>query len=787
MARNTSTSTYLPPLLFSVTLCTSAGLLFWIQPLIAKTLLPLWGGTPAVWNTCLFFFQSMLLVGYVYALACSRWLSLWAQATLHVLLLLLIATYVFRSPVLAPVLTGLQLKYPTLGVLQTLLVSIGLPFFIISASNPLLQSWFSRLQHHRAVDPYFLFAASNAGSLIALVGFPSLLEPSLGLNEQYKLWRVGFAVLVTLTCAIAIALKPLATASTDPTHYKEAEDAPNNRLSVWRRLRWLALSFVPSSLMLGVTTYITADVAAVPLLWVIPLALYLLTFVLAFTKRQLGPHASRVQMSAVRHESLIERGDESIVRASRSFARETRAVPVFLTRAMFVAALVVTLILSTGATEPAWVLILANLGFFFIAALMCHTQLANDRPSTTHLAEYYLWIAVGGALGSLFNVLIAPILFTRVVEYPLAIVLACMLQRVEPRGSDRNLSKLRNTNYLDVIYPLGLFVLTVSLTMLVPYLRASSSTIKLLIVPGIPLILINHFFRERPIRFALGLCAVMLASIYYTGDTSRTLHVSRNFFGTIRVTTDSMGRVNSLYSGNTVHGRQFVDQSRQCEPLSYHHENGPLGQVMAVFNASPANSRVGVIGLGVGAMAAYAKPDQQWTFYEIDPDVINMARNSQYFTYLQNCASGSVSVVEGDARLNLHSAPEGYYGLIVLDAFSSDAIPVHLITQQALDLYLSKLAEGGILAFHVSSRSLNLSPILADLAESRNLICIAFDDSQPGSLEGKDPSQWVVMARSEPEINYLSINSQWKRLSGRKGTRVWSDDFSNIVRAIRWR
>ena len=322
--------------------------------------------------------------------------------------------------------------------------------------------------------------------------------------------------------------------------------------------------------------------------------------------------------------------------------------------------------------------------------------------------------------------------------------------------------------------------------MLVAYLRANSSTIKLLIVPGIPLITINHFFRGRPVRFALGLCAVMLATIYFTGDTGRTLHVARNFFGTIRVTGDSMGKVNSLYSGNTIHGRQFVDQSRQCEPLSYHHENGPLGQVMAVFNASPANSRVGVIGLGVGAMAAYSKPDQQWTFYEINPDVINMARNSQYFTYLQNCASGSVSVVEGDARLSLQNAPEGHYGLIVLDAFSSDAIPVHLITQQALDLYLSKLAEGGILAFHVSSRSLNLSPILADLAESGKLICIGFDDSKPSSLEGKDPSQWVVMARSSAEIGYLSINSQWKQLNGREGTRAWSDDFSNILRAIRW-
>lgn len=727
---------YLPPLLFSAALFISAGLLFWIQPLIAKTLLPLLGGAPAVWNTCLLFFQTMLLLGYVYALASSRWLSLRSQAAVHVFLLLLIVIYLFRAPVHAPVITAAQQANPTRWLLENLLFSVGPPFFIISASNPLLQSWFSRLRHHLAVDPYFLFAASNAGSLMALVAFPLVLEPSLGLNQQYQLWRVGFAVLVTVTGAIALALKPLGALSPD----KQLSD-PKIKIPVLRRLRWLALSFVPSSLMLGVTTYITSDVASVPLLWIIPLALYLLTFVLAFTKKQWASGAS-------------------------------------LNRLTMVAALVVTLILSSGATEPAWALILANLAFFFIAALTCHGQLANDRPSVTHLAHYYLWIAVGGALGSVFNVLIAPVLFTSVLEYPLAVVLACMLLPGEDRAP--------NKKFLDVIYPLGLYVLAVSLATLVTYFRPGSSIVNFFIVLGIPLIIINHFFRERPVRFGLGLCAVMLAGVYYAGYTDRTLHVVRNFFGTTRVTTDSIGKIASLYSGNTVHGRQFMDQSRRCEPLSYHHENGPLGQVMAVYNAAPANERVAVIGLGVGAMASYSEPGQQWTFYEINPDVINIARDPQYFTYLQNCATGSLNVVEGDARLSLQNAPNANYGLIVLDAFSSDAIPIHLITQQALDLYLSKLAERGLLAFHISNRSLNLKPILADLAENRKLACIGFDDLKPGSFEGKDPSQWVVMARSSQEISNLSINTQWQPLSGRKDGRVWSDDFSNIIRAIRW-
>ena len=742
MAQNKSTFTSLPPLLFCVTLFTSAGLLFWIQPLIGKTLLPLLGGSPAVWNTCMLFFQTMLLVGYLYALALSSWLGLKAQAAVHVLLILAIAIYVFMSQTHAPALTAVQQGHPTRWLLENLLFSVGLPFFILSATSPLLQSWFSKLRHHLAVDPYFLFAASNAGSLIALLAFPFVLEPNLVLNRQYQLWRIGFAVLATLTCVIAFALKPLGSSETVAKQEPPAIDT-EEKVPVLRRLRWVALSFVPSSLMLGVTTYITADVGAVPLLWVIPLALYLLTLVLAFSKKQLASTAA-------------------------------------LNRLVMVGALIVTLILTSGATEPAWILILANLAFFFVSALMCHTQLANDRPSVKHLAEYYLWIAAGGALGSVFNVLIAPVLFTSVLEYPLAIVLACLLQRGEHRDN------LRTSSYLDVIYPVCLYVVTVGLALLATYLRISSSIVNLFIVLGIPLIIVNHFFRARPVRFALALCAVMLASVFYTGHTTRTLHVVRNFFGTTRVTTDSEQKINTWYSGNTIHGRQFVDPARRCEPLSYHHENGPLGQVMAVFNAAPANPRVAVIGMGVGAMGAYSKPGQDWTFYEINPDVINLARNSQYFTYMQNCLNGSHTVIEGDARLSLQNAPDNHFGLIIFDAFSSDAIPVHLVTQQALDLYLSKLTQGGILVFNVSNRTLDLKPILADLAASRDLISIGFDDLKPSSLEGKDPSQWVVMARSEPEISNLSINSQWQPLKGKKGARVWTDDFSNILRAIRW-
>jgi len=322
MTPEKSPSTYLPPILFSVTLFTSASLLFWIQPLIAKSLLPIWGGAPAVWTTCLLFFQSILLIGYVYALAASRWLSLRIQIAVHVFLLMLIAIQLWWSPFNAPALSASRQGHPTVWLLETLLLSVGLPLFIISASSPLLQSWFSRSRHALAVDPYFLFAASNAGSLIALVAFPLVLEPNLGLVAQHRLWRIGFGVLVVLTCAVALWLKPWSNNCRGVPPWTPAErmngrprrDAPTE-LGHYRRFRWVALSFVPSSLMLGVTTYITTDVAAVPLLWVIPLALYLFTFVLAFTGRQFVSTAS-------------------------------------LSRAMIIGALVAGLILSSGATEP---------------------------------------------------------------------------------------------------------------------------------------------------------------------------------------------------------------------------------------------------------------------------------------------------------------------------------------------------------------------------------------------------------------------------------------------------
>jgi hypothetical protein len=306
------------------------------------------------------------------------------------------------------------------------------------------------------------------------------------------------------------------------------------------------------------------------------------------------------------------------------------------------------------------------------------------------------------------------------------------------------------------------------------------------IVFGAPLVIINHRFRTRPVRFALALGAVMLASVVYSEIQNRTVHAERNFFGTLSVRLEPASATRVLYHGNTIHGRQYIDPQLQREPLSYFHREGPLGQIFDAFNGNAASPSVAVVGLGTGSMVCYSFAGQDWTFYEINPAVISIAQNPEYFTYLQKCSAASTKIVLGDARLQLQNAPDHYYGLIVLDAFNSDAIPVHLLTQEAIDLYMSKLATGGMLAFHISNRSLKLDGVLANLAQHNNAKSMSFADGEYDRVRGKDPSEWLVMARDSRAFADLAQNPRWQVLEGRKESDVWTDDFSNILRVFRW-
>jgi hypothetical protein len=737
--------------LFSATLFLSASLLFWVQPMIARMLLPLLGGVPAVWNTCLVFFQAMLLGGYAYAHFVSPRLSVPRQMAAH-FGLLTVSALTLPFGVSESLIRSLSPDTaPFLWLLSALVLVVGLPFFVVASTGPLLQKWFAHSGQAR--DPYFLYGASNLGSLLALLSYPILVEPHLRLPDQSRLWAIGYAAMaLCILCCGAMACRSRRNPGGDRNGAaNEAGDDPHvpigPRGGATSRIRWMTFAFVPSSLMLGVTSYLATDIASIPLLWIVPLSIYLLSFVLVFARRQIFPMA-------------------------------------WLRWLLPVTALgVVFQILSRG-THPVWLVILIHLAFLFLAAMVCHGRLAEERPPAANLTEFYLWISIGGVLGGMFNALLAPNLFKTVVEYPLGVVLACLLRPSRETPDVRAASRT-----LDFALPMLLGVFTACLAILIPFAQLESVNLRNAITVGLPAIACFTFI-DRPIRFGLGLGGIFIGAWFYLGPHGETLHVERNFFGIARVTLGPALPVRSFVHGNTLHGEQFVDPKRQCEPLAYYHRSGPLGEIFKCFQQQPASGRVAVVGLGAGATVCYARAKEQWTFYEIDPAVVHIARNTNYFSYLQLCAKTEVRVILGDARLRLGEAAPGHYGLIVLDAFSSDAIPIHLLTREALALYLSKLADGGLLVFHISNRYLDLEPVLADLANEAKLISRHWDDwniSAEDSANGKEESHWVVMARHPGDLGDLLKRAHWLPLEGRSPAQVWTDDFSNLLGVFKWR
>ena len=779
-------------LLFAVTLFLSALLLFWVQPLAGKMVLPLLGGAPAVWNTCLLFFQTALLAGYAYVLVLTRWLSARAQVLTHVALLLVAA---LALPVVINESRGgaPDGAHPALWLLKTLAITAGPPFFALSASAPLLQNWFSRTRGPSAKDPYFLYAASNAGSLLALLAFPVLFEPTLTLGGQSRAWAVLYGALILLVVACAFAALRTLTVGGDASSAADDEDDADESdaaepLTLGRRLRWALLAFAPSSLVLGVTTYVTTDLVAVPLLWVVPLALYLLSFVIVFARRR-----------------VVSRG--------------------LAARVLPGAAVMLALVYLSGATQPAWFLILFHLLFLFFAALVCHGQLADDRPRARHLSEFYLWLALGGALGGLFNALAAPLLFNTVLEYPLVIILASYMRPAFRRergrlfglrlGARREsiVSKFgaldggtadegvaarsdavgegdvveQRLSALGLLPPIYLGALAAALAFMAQQFELRSVE-RAALVLALPLFLLNYFFAPRPRRFTVGLAAIMLAAVFFYESQGRVLQASRNFYGTHRVNSDQSNTIHWLRHGSTLHGTQYADAKIACTPLSYYHREGPLGSVFAALDAKGGGRAhsVAVVGLGAGTTAAYARAGESWTFYEIDPEVVEIARDPALFTYLSACAAAPVNILTGDARLRLRDAPANAYDLMVLDAFSSDAIPAHLLTREAVALYLSKLAPGGIIAFHVSNRSLELERVALGVSADAGLAARIFEDGYNPNEEGHDanhdPSTWVVAARAQEDLGRLASDTRWQTPGARdQRLVVWRDDFSNVI------
>jgi hypothetical protein len=726
------------PALFSLTLFVSAALLFVVQPMIAKRLLPFLGGTPAVWTTCMLFFQTALLAGYGYAHLAVRQLG---TRTLMLVHLAVLAGAGLVLPI-ADNIPAPEGASPVLWVLRNLAVTVGPPFLALAATAPLLQRWFAVSGHAAAGDPYFLYAASNLGSLLALIGYPLVIEPWLTLREQGMAWMVGYAGLWLLTALSAwfatrqvqqqpSGKPPLALAARATPHQSEP-------------LRWLLLAFVPASLMLSVTTYLTTDIAAIPLLWVLPLALYLLTFTLTFMRRSLMPHHAMVRLLP--------------------------AVAVLLTIALL-----------AQATEPIALLVLGHLLLLFVVAMVCHGELARLRPPVEQLTGFYLWVSLGGVLAGTFNGLIAPLVFDGLAEYPLVLVVACLVAPPRSADADQGLTRF------DLLWPVALGALTAALIVACQSFGLRTGPLAIGVMFAVPAVLC-YTMLDRPLRFGLGVAALFLAGLLYEGNHGHIIYQERSFFGVHRVALGADGERPShvLIHGNTVHGRQWQDSKGRHEPLMYYHATGPAGRVFAELEKRGDKRPVAVVGLGAGSLAMYGQKGQLFTFYEIDPAVIRIAGDPNKFTFLRDSASSIQPVVTGDARLMLAQAPT-HYGLIVIDAFSSDAIPIHLLTREALAIYRSKLDDHGVLLFHISNRYVDLAPVLGDLAGDAGLLAQVRNDVTPSDpVSGKLPSQWVLMT---PRKTSLMPGGAWEPLRPRPGARVWTDDYSNLVGALRvpWR
>ncbi|HEU4994012.1 MAG TPA: fused MFS/spermidine synthase [Gemmatimonadaceae bacterium] len=737
--------------LFAAAIFLSSALLFWLEPLFGKIVLPLLGGTPAVWNACLLFYQTALLAGYAWAHAAER-LGFRKHTAIHVALsIAAIAVLPFAVPkVLLPPSNDSPLGW----LLLVLVGGVGLPFVMVAANGPLLQLWFSRSGSRRARDPYFLYAASNLGSAAALLLFPIVIERELTLSSQSQAWRFSYLVMLGLLaiCAILLAVRRPGEGGV------ETELAPvvPEALALERKLRWLALAAIPSSLMLGVTTYISSEVAPIPLLWILPLALYLATLVLSFAFTR--PLASALQ-------SVF----------GRPLTMRSALVTLGGVLAVAVPCLAVFLIWSERLA-----LVVAHLVLFAGAAMVCHVQLAADRPSAARLTEFYLWTAVGGAVGGAFNTLLGPALFTSVLEYPLALTAVIMAL---PARARRDGSRVKPT-WSDLALPIALGLVTAA----VPLLLTQMGVVLhfpmrlLLAIPALACL----GFSGHPIRFGAGLAAVVIASTAYPAEIGSVELANRNFFGVHRVLRDDRHGFRWLTHGVTVHGGQPLADTTAPRPLTYFTPSGPAGDVFRVFTPAHPTGRVAVIGLGAGAMLYYGVPGQRWTFFEIDPAVTDIARNPRYFTFLSKSRAWH-RIIGGDARLSLVHDSTVTYDMLVLDAFASDAIPTHLLTREAVRLYMSRLSRSGLLVMHISNRFFDLGPVVAKLAADAGLASLHRVDDAPSDAEtsGKFASHWAVLARDPKTLVPLAATGAWQPIEGHKDLRVWTDDYSSVLPLLR--
>ncbi len=726
--------------LFGLTMFLSAALLFDIQPMYAKMLLPLVGGAPAVWNTVVVFFQLALVGGYLLAHLERSLVPLKAQTVSHVAVAALaLAVLPFRL-----VAANAQaVAHPVPFVLFSLFAGAGLPFLVISATAPLLQSWFARLGHAHSHDPYFFYSASNAGSLLGLAVYPVLLEPFFGVALQSRMWAVAYFTFVVglAVCGFVTWRFGAPDRSPGASDGSGAQGAPP---SPRQRIRWIALAFVPASLSLAITTHITNQVAPIPLLWTLPLGIYLLTFIIAFSRRPI-------------------------------------LTPERIGRALPFTILPLVLLVVFGHAIPTILNVALNLIALLFIGLACHGELSASRPAARHLTGFYLLLSIGGALGGVFNALIAPYVFHTVAEYPLTLVLACaILPTLGVVGGQKR------DRFFDVAAP----VLLGTALLLLDAATTRRNGVSLFLQMGFSVALVVCFgFVGRRLRFALGIGALFLvaAILPYSLESRQVeyrIFVARDFFGTKSVIDDPRLRRHELIHSGTVHGIENTEPDKRGMPLSYYSKDGPLGSIFAAARSNSAGTRnVAVVGLGTGTVACYRLPEERWTFFEIDPQVVALAQDDRLFWYLSSCAPNA-NLVLGDGRLELTKVSPNAYGLLVLDAYSSDQPPLQMLTREAFALFTSRLAPGGLIAFHISNRYFNLAPVIGNLAASVGWQAWVDNDVRFTLKRislGEVGSEWVVVARQGHDVGVIAHDKRWQRLARNPKLRTWTDDYSSLL------
>ncbi len=722
-------------LLFVATILAGSFLLFLVQPLVARMALPRLGGAPAVWNSAMLVYQALLLGGYAYAHAIGRW-PIARQAAVHLGLLVLAG---LTLPIALADLPAPSPGFEPLWVPLLFLLTIGPVFFVVSAQAPLMQRWYAA--DAAAGDPYWLYAASNLGSFTGLLAYPLLFEPNLSLGAQSWVWSLGYGALILLVAAAAAARwraggedAPLAPAAAEP-------------IGLRRTLLWLALAAVPSGLMLSATTHLTTDIVAMPLLWVIPLGLYLLSFVFAFNARSaLGHTLARVAPVVV----LLAGGMAMVSQGS-------------------------------GGLTTAFATVL----MLFVVAVALHRRLYDDRPSPARLTYFYLIMSAGGALGGLFTALLAPVIFDWVWEHPILVLAAAALLPNRPLfawmdrlGLDRRQRR---------IAILVLLILAMGLSgLLYLWLVEQNDALVLLGMLGIAwcgILLLGH-------RWAV---VAVLAMLMLGRGGYQTLWASiegtreRSYFGIYTVREQDYAGLRELTHGTTLHGLQFTDPAERREPTTYYGRDSGVGAALGVLpQLAGPEARVGLVGLGVGTLACYRQPGQAWDFFEIDPAVVDFSRGEDGFTFLRECAPDAPIHI-GDARLVLETFPDARFDALVIDAFSSDAIPLHLVTSEAFGVYRRKLEDDGLLLMHISNRFIDLRPIVAALAEEHGMTAILRSDlTRLGP--GISPSVWVVMSPDAGRIARLIAmrrDLEWERPPA-PAQSLWTDDFASILPFIQW-